>query len=91
MARKEEIRKRVLSRKRIVTLWSCCRKVEHWVQLMCCPLARLLLWILDGGWRLDVQTLRKVGVVTRTWRLEWRKTKLIMKLRSTGVVLQDYI
>ena len=58
---------------------------------MCCPLARLLLWILDGGWRLDVQTLRKVGVVTRTWRLEWRKTKLIMKLRSTGVVLQDYI
>ena len=24
-------------------LWSCCRKVEHWVQLMCCLLARLLL------------------------------------------------
>ena len=41
-------------------LWSCCRKVEHWVQLMCCPLARSLLWILDGGQRSEVWRLRNV-------------------------------
>ena len=51
-------------------LWSCCRKVEHWVRLMCCPLARSLLWIFNRGWRSDVQMIRNVGVVTRTWRSE---------------------
>ena len=38
-------------------LWSCCGKVEHWVQLMCCPLTRLLLWILNGGWRLEIRSM----------------------------------
>ena len=47
-------------------LQSCHRKVEHWIQLMCCPLARSLLQILDGGRRLDVWRLRNVRVVTRT-------------------------
>ena len=51
-------------------LWSCCGKVECWLQLMCCPLARLLLWISDGSQRLEVWRLRNVGVVTRIWRLE---------------------
>ena len=51
-------------------LQSCHGKVEHWVQLMCCPLTRLLLQILDEGWRLDVWRLRNVRVVTRTWRSE---------------------
>ena len=58
---------------------------------MCCSLARSLPQILDKGWRLDVWRLRNVGVVTRIQRLEWRKTKLIAKLKSMGVVLQDYI
>ena len=51
-------------------LWSCCGKVEHWVQLICCPRARLLLQISNGGQRSDVWRLRNVGVVTRIWRLE---------------------
>ena len=72
-------------------LQSCYGKVKHWVQLMCCPLARLLLQILVRGQRLDVWRLRNVGVVTRIQRSEWRKTKLITKLKSTGVVLRDYI
>ena len=42
-------------------LQSCCGKVECWVQLMCCPLARSLLWISDRGQRLEVQRLRNVG------------------------------
>ena len=41
-------------------LQSCHRKVEHWVQLMCCPLARLLLQISVGGQRSDVQRLVNV-------------------------------
>ena len=58
---------------------------------MCCPLARSLLRILDRDWRLEVWRLKNIGDSHRTWRSRQRKTKLIMKLRSTGVVLQDYI
>ena len=35
-------------------------EMKCWVQLMCCPLARLLLWISVGDWRLEAFRWRNV-------------------------------